>query len=272
LTAIEPANLLIFPEGSDWSVTNLALIASTTTTQAPLTPAPAVEYTTSDLQTALNLIGAGYTVSYVIGIYNGNDYNSISVSGTTYGMIGLHIECSNVPTGVATYAPNGSTGSPALQQAYYLTRTTGPTYKLYPVAAQSQPQTESIRFMVPCGSALAAAGGFDYKNAEETVETQTIIASCSVSTLHVTTCTNHCLNIGTAISDTAGYIPAGCTIIGFGSGSGGLGTYTVSPEPGTVPSENMKAITAGPSTSGGAGVDGFGWLAFDTATNVAQGD
>jgi hypothetical protein len=34
----------------------------------------------------------------------------------------------------------------------------------------------------------------------------------------------------------------------------------------------MTAITAGPSTSGGAGVDGFGWLAFDTATNVAQGD
>jgi hypothetical protein len=76
------------------------------------------------------------------------------------------------------------------------------------------------------------------------------------------------LVIGTVLTGTG--MPSGCTITcnasyppgGSLTGSGGTGTYQVNPAPSSAVSGETMTLT---------GVNGFGWLAFDTATNVAQG-
>jgi len=54
----------------------------------------------------------------------------------------------------------------------------------------------------------------------------------------------------------------------WGTGSGGTGTYTLN-NPRTV--TGAEAVTAVTGGVGSTGVNGFGWIAFDTISNVAQG-
>jgi hypothetical protein len=75
-------------------------------------------------------------------------------------------------------------------------------------------------------------------------------------------------NSGTVISDSSNVLPPATFISNWGTGTGGTGTYTLT-NPGTVTAgETVTAVTGG---VGSAGVNGFGWIAFDTVSNVAQG-
>lgn len=134
----------------------------------------------------------------------------------------------------------------------------------------ASPQTESVRFMIPCGTSLVAAGGFDYDNApNQTVYSRTIAATVSGYTMTVTSPpTPSDLYVGTVISDSSNVLPPGTFINNWGTGTGGTGTYTLT-NTGTVTSgETVTAVTGG---VGSTGVNGFGWIAFDTVSNVAQG-
>ena len=44
-------------------------------------------------------------------------------------------------------------------------------------------------------------------------------------------------------------------------------SYTISSSV-TIGSESMAAVTVGTTGTGSTGVDGFGWIAFDTVANV----
>jgi hypothetical protein len=118
--------------------------------------------------------------------------------------------------------------------------------------------------------ALSAAVGFDYKNApNQTVFSRPIAATVSSYTMTVTSPpTPTDLYIGTVISDSGNVLPPATLIDSWRTGTGGTGTYGLS-NSGTVTSaETVTAVTGG---VGSTGVNGFGWMAFDTIGNVAQG-
>jgi len=51
-------------------------------------------------------------------------------------------------------------------------------------------------------------------------------------------------------------------------GTGGAGAYNLNNSGTVTGSETVTAVTGG---VGSTGVNGFGWIAFDTVSNVAQG-
>ena len=76
------------------------------------------------------------------------------------------------------------------------------------------------------------------------------------------------LYIATVISDSSNVLPPATYISNWLTGSGGTGTYTLSAS-GTVP--NTETVTAVTGGVGSTDVGGFGWIAFDAISNVAQG-
>ena len=73
------SNLLVFPEGTDWSVVQLNPASGFAATW---------QYNLQNLQDQL---GTGFGVSYVIGPYN--NMASVEIGSTWYGLIGLGIRC-----------------------------------------------------------------------------------------------------------------------------------------------------------------------------------
>ena len=145
--------LLVFPEGTNWGVVQLDPANGWAATW---------QYTIQNLQTAL---GTGFTVSYVIGAYN--NMQNVTVSSTTYGLIGLGVQVTAYPAGTPIYSPAGS-NEYWLAQSYYLVKLAA-KLTLYEMAQQANP-TGAVRFMVPYGSTYVMAGGFDFENFTEAAE------------------------------------------------------------------------------------------------------
>jgi len=76
------------------------------------------------------------------------------------------------------------------------------------------------------------------------------------------------LYIGTVISDSSNVLPPATYISAWLTGTGGTGTYTLSASGTVMSGDTVTAVTGG---VGSTDVGGFGWIAFDTISNVAQG-
>jgi hypothetical protein len=145
--------LLVFPEGTDWSVVQLNPASGFT---------PTWQYNLQNLQDEL---GTGFKVSYVTGPYN--NMASVKVGSTWYGLIGLGIQVTSYPSGTPVYSPAG-TGEHWLAQSRYLVKSST-SVTLCAMTQQANP-IAAVRFMVPFGSAYVMAGGFDYENCNEAAE------------------------------------------------------------------------------------------------------
>ncbi len=147
------SNLLVFPEGTDWSVVQLNPASGF---------APTWQYNLQNLQDQL---GTGFKVCYVIGPYN--NMASVEIGSTWYGLIGLGIQVMSYPSGTPVYSPAGS-GNYWLAQSHYLVMN-GTSVTLCAMAQQANP-TAAVRFMVPLGSTYVMAGGFDFEDSNEAAE------------------------------------------------------------------------------------------------------
>jgi len=154
LRGITPSggDLLVFPEGTDWSVVQLNPASGF---------APTWQYNLQNLQDQL---GTGFGVDYVIGPYN--NMASVEIGSTWYGLIGLGIWVTSYPSGTPVYAPAG--GDIELAQSHYLV-TNGSSVTLCAMTQQANP-TAAVRFMVPYRSTYVMAGGFDFENSTEAAE------------------------------------------------------------------------------------------------------
>ena len=150
-------NLLVFPEGTDWSVTQLNPASGFAVTW---------QYNLQTLEDQLNEFETGVNVTYVIGAYN--NMASVQIGSTYYGLIGLSICVSSYPAGTPIYLASASGTGTWLAQAYYLVKN-GNNFTLKQIAAQANP-TVAPRFMVPYGSTYVMAGGFDYEDYNEVAE------------------------------------------------------------------------------------------------------
>jgi hypothetical protein len=155
LRGITPSggNLLVFPEGNDWSVVQLDPASGF---------APTWQYNLQNLQDEL---GTGFGVFYVIGPYN--NMASVEIGTTSYGLIGLGIQVSAYPSGTPVYSP-ASSNQYWMSQSHYLVKRAA-TVTLCAMTQQANP-TAAVRFMVPYGSTYVMAGGFDFENFTEAAE------------------------------------------------------------------------------------------------------
>lgn len=72
----------------------------------------------------------------------------------------------------------------------------------------------------------------------------TFVGSVSGNTLTVTQLISGALAVGQTVDDNTGQLAAGTQITALGTGSGGIGTYVVTPSQ-TTPSETMTSVAAG---------------------------
>jgi Baseplate J-like protein len=200
-----------------------------------------------------SILGAVAKVPGVIDFYgfNNNTAGSVTVGGVTIGAYSIYIcvaggAVQNIAN--AIFSKKGA-GAPMTGTTIVTVYDDNPLY--------AQPIAYTIKFQIPTPlqvlfKVLIVSGPLVPSNAAELIQNALIAAftgsalsasftgSISGTVLTVSAIASGALAIGQIIEDTSGAIAGGTTITGFGSGSGGLGTYTVAPSQ-TVASEAMTA-------------------------------
>jgi hypothetical protein len=163
--------MVVFPEGTDWSMTTLApgKVAGASWTSAVL-------YNIADFNTTLAAsafsakYGGGFKADYLIGPYN--HMTTVTCGSTNYQLIGLSVGLAQYPS--ATYKPYIAgqiqpPNTPFIFEAPYLVKN-GTNWSFYVGTRQPNAQV-ACRFMVADSTkTYVYVGGPDYEMCQETVE------------------------------------------------------------------------------------------------------
>jgi hypothetical protein len=144
LRALTPFGKFLFVsvEGTQWSIVRIDPNKGFAATP---------EYSKQDLDQAL---GPGFTVSYVIGPYNG--MRPVQVGSTWHMLIGMIILVSRYPAGTPIYSVP-SQGAHILATAHYLVKK-GATYTLKTMDQVGEHPSESIRDFAVIGANVVGTG------------------------------------------------------------------------------------------------------------------
>lgn len=207
------------------------------------------------------IIGAVAKVPGVLDYYgfNNNTANPVTINGVSIGAYSIYIcVAGGAPSAVAqAILSKKGAGAPMTGNTTVTAFDSNPLYAA-PVPYQityETPAALQLLFKV-----IIANGPLVPSNAAQQVQSAILAAfagdslsasfngSIAGTTLTVTSVTSGTLAIGQTLSDLTGEITAGTTITNLGSGTGGVGTYSLSQSQ-TVPNEAMTAEAPATATS-----------------------
>lgn len=207
------------------------------------------------------IIGAVAKVAGVLDYYgfNNNTANPVTVNGVSIAAYSIYVcVAGGAPSDIAqAILSKKGAGAPMTGD------TTVTAFDANPLYASPQPYT--ITYQIPAAlhllfKVVVANGPLVPSNAAQQVQSALLATfagdslsasftgSVAGTTLDVTAVTSGTIAIGQVLSDLTGDVTAGTTITGLGTGSGGIGSYSVS-LPQTVASEAMTSESPAAASS-----------------------